>query len=139
MRSYVNVSRIVRTAGCCGVNRMIVCGQVKIDRQIARDGAEQVQVDVHRSLAPVLRKLKSDKYQLVALEQTTNSCSLYSFSFARRTALVIGHERKGLTEEILNLVDHVVEIPVFGLPYSHNVATATAMGLYEYCRQFPEG
>ena len=26
-------------------------------------------------------------------------------------------------------------IPVFGLPYSYNVATATAMALYEYCRQ----
>jgi len=29
----------------------------------------------------------------------------------------------------------VIEIPVFGLPYSYNVATATALALYEYCRQ----
>ena len=39
----------------------------------------------------------------------------------------------------LNLLDDVVEIPVWGLPYSHNVATAAAMALYEYCRQFPDG
>ena len=40
---------------------------------------------------------------------------------------------------VLALVDDVVEIPVYGLPFSYNVATAAAMALYEYCRQFPEG
>ena len=52
---------------------------------------------------------------------------------------MIGNERLGLTDESLNLLDRVVEIPVYGLPYSHNVATAVAMALYEYCRQFPRG
>ena len=110
-----------------------------MDPTIARDAVDQVEVDTRRSLAPVLKRLKSAGYQLVGLEQTTNSESLFSFSFVRRTVLVIGHERHGLTEEVLNLLDHVVEIPVYGRPYSHNVATATAMALYEYCRQFPEG
>ena len=36
-------------------------------------------------------------------------------------------------------VVHAYEIPVYGLPYAHNVATATAMALYEFCRQYPEG
>ena len=35
--------------------------------------------------------------------------------------------------------DDVVEIPVYGLPHAYNVATATAMALYEYCRQYPSG
>ena len=47
----------------------------------------------------------------------------------RRTALVIGNERTGLTDDILAMLDDVVEIPVWGLPYSYNVATATAMAL----------
>jgi tRNA G18 (ribose-2'-O)-methylase SpoU len=47
----------------------------------------------------------------------------------------VGNERTGLDAPSLALVDYVVEIPVFGLPYSHNVATATAIALYEYCRQ----
>ena len=54
-------------------------------------------------------------------------------------ALVIGNERLGLTEEELRVVDRVVEIPVYGLPYAYNVATAAAMALYEYCRQYPDG
>lgn len=139
MRSNVNLSRIVRAAGCCGVTRMIVGGKPKIDRKIARDAIEQVQVDFRRSLPPALRKLKAEGYELVGLEQASGSQYLYDFSFKARTVLVIGHERLGITEEVLKLLDHVVEIPVYGMPHSHNAATAAAMALYEYCRQHGMG
>ena len=82
---------------------------------------------------------QAEGYRLVGLEQTSGACSLYQFSFARQSALVVGNERSGITEEVLKLLDDVVEIPVYGLPYSHNAATATAIALYEYCRQFPNG
>ena len=135
MRSNVNLSNIVRTAGCCGITRLIACGSPKIDKTIARDGADQVRIEVHRTLPPVLKELKGDGYVLVGLEQTTGSVSLHEYKFERRTALVIGNERLGLTEEELRLMDAVVEIPVWGLPHAYNVANATAMALYEYCKQ----
>src|SRR5438094_6517989 len=113
MRSNVNLSNIVRTAGCCGVTRLIACGSPKIDRTIARDGADQVHIEVHRTLPPVLQDLKRDGYTLVGLEQTTNSVSLHAYHFPRRTALVIGNERLGLTDEELQLVETIVEIPVW--------------------------
>jgi tRNA G18 (ribose-2'-O)-methylase SpoU len=137
MRSNVNLSTILRTAGCCGVERMIICGNPRIDRTIARDGADRVRIEVRNSLPPVLRTLRADGYRLVGLEQTTNSASLHTYDFPARTALVIGNERAGLAPEALELMDDCVEIPVWGLPYSYNVATATAMALYEYCRQHP--
>jgi len=138
MRSNVNLSNIVRTAGCCEITRLIACGSPKIDKTIARDGADHVRIEVHRTLPPVLKELKAEGYTLVGLEQTTKSASLHDYRFSRRTALVIGNERLGLTEEELGLVDAVVEIPVWGLPYAYNVANATAMALYEYCKQWPE-
>lgn len=139
LRSQVNLARIVRTAGCCGLTRVIACGPAKIDRDIARDAIEQVQLETHRTLPPVLKKLRAEGFALVGLEQTTNSQDLHSFAFPRKTALVVGHERNGLTDEELALVDHVVEIPVWGRPYSYNAATAASLALYEYCRQYPEG
>lgn len=137
MRSNVNLSTIVRTAGCCAAERVIVCGAARIDRSIARDGADSVPVEVRSSLAPVLRRLRVNGYRLVGLEQATGAVSLPAFAFPRRTALVIGNERLGLLPDALELLDDCVEIPVWGLPYSYNVATATAMALYEYCRQHP--
>jgi tRNA G18 (ribose-2'-O)-methylase SpoU len=53
--------------------------------------------------------------------------------------LIVGAEREGLTDEELQLLHRVVEIPVYGQPASYNVATATTMAVYEYCRQFPNG
>jgi tRNA G18 (ribose-2'-O)-methylase SpoU len=139
MRSNVNLSRIVRAAGCCGVQRVIACGAARIDQKIARDGAETVEIEVHRTLPPVLKRLREEGYQLVGLEQTSGSQCLFDFPFVRKTVLVIGNERLGLEPDVLALVHHTVEIPVYGLPYAHNVATATAMALYEFCRQFRRG
>jgi tRNA G18 (ribose-2'-O)-methylase SpoU len=139
MRSNINLSRIARAASCCGLTRLICCGPAKLDRKIARDATDTLEIEAHRTLGPVLAKLREQGYRLVGLEQTSNSQDLHHFRFERRTALVIGNERTGLTDDVLKLLDDVVEIPVWGLPYSYNVATATAMCLYEYCRQFPDG
>ena len=106
---------------------------------LVRDGADTLSIETHRTLLPVLDSLRGDGYRLVGLEQTSNSSNLHHYEFARRTALVIGNERTGLTEDILKRLDDVVEIPVWGLPYSYNVASAATMALYEYCRQYPEG
>jgi len=139
LRSNVNLSRIVRAASCCGVRRVICSGNAKVLGKIARDAGDSLQVEAHRTLPPVLRRLRQEGYHLVGLEQTNDSQSLFEFPFRRETVLVVGNERLGIDPELLRLLEATVEIPVYGLPYSHNVATATAMALYEYCRQYPAG
>ena len=139
LRSHVNLSTIMRMAGCSGVNKVIATGNAKVNAKIARDGAEQVELMTKNSLPPVLKKLKQDGYKLVGLEQTTNSSSLHSYEFPHKCVLVVGSEREGLSQECLDLLDATVEIPVWGLPYSYNVASATSLAVYEYCRQYPEG
>lgn len=139
MRSQVNLSRIVRMAGCCGLTEIIAIGNSKVDPKIGRDGAEQVTVTSRRTIGPVLDKLRAQNIPIIGLEQTTNSVNLHEYSFPREMALVIGSEREGLSEEALSRIDVAVEIPVWGLPYSYNAACAAIMALYEYCRQYPEG
>jgi len=139
LRSHVNLSTIFRTAGCCGIKQIIATGNAKLVGKIARDGADEVCLTVKNSLAPVLKKLKKDGYVLVGLEQTTHSTPLADYRFNKKMVLVVGSEREGLADDCLALLDAVVEIPVWGLPYSYNVATATSMAMYEYCRQHPNG
>jgi tRNA G18 (ribose-2'-O)-methylase SpoU len=137
MRSHVNLSHIVRTCGCFGIRRVVACGAAGLHGRIARDGADAVTFDVHRSLPPVLDRLRAEEYQIVGLEQTTGAESLFSFSFLARTVLVIGNERLGLEPEVLERLDRVAEIPLAGMPHSLNAATSAAIAVYEYCRQFP--
>ena len=137
MQSHVNLSHIVRTCGCFGIARVIACGAAGLHGRIARDGAESVEVAVHRSLPPVLDRLRAEGYQIVGLEQTTRSESLFDFHFTAQTVLVIGNERAGLTQDELDRLDRVAEIPMAGLPHSLNAATSTSIAIYEYCRQHP--
>lgn len=156
MRSNVNLSRIVRVAGSAGVRTVVVCGAARIIGKIARDSlaegasdavggddeggrASGVEIRVHRTLAPVLKELAAEGYRLVGLEQTTGSQRLFDYPFARRTVLVVGNERAGLEQEVLDVLDDVVEIPVYGPPFAYNAATAATMAMYEYCRQYPRG
>lgn len=137
MRSHVNLSHILRTCGCFGITRLVACGAAGIHGRIARDGAHSVEVVVHRSLPPVLDRLRDEGYELVGLEQTTRSEPLFQFEFRERTALVVGNERHGLGQEELDRLDRVAEIPMAGMPHSLNAATAASIAIYEYCRQWP--
>ncbi|MCE5303991.1 MAG: hypothetical protein LLF97_12915 [Planctomycetaceae bacterium] len=139
MRSNVNLSRIMRAAGCCGVTRIVCCGNARPIGKIARDAGEVLHVEVHRTLPPVLERLRAEGFTIVGLEQTSNAVSIFEFAFPRKTVLVVGNERSGIEPEVLHMVDRVVEIPVYGRPYAHNAATATAIAMYEYCRQYPRG
>ena len=138
-RSKVNLSNIVRTCGCFGIRHLITCGSSKLDEKIAREAAQEISIEVHRSLPPVLDKMRHAGWELVGLEQSTHSECLFSFPFVSKTVLVIGNERLGIDPEILDQLDRVAEIPMAGLPHSLNAATSTAVAIYEYCRQFPNG
>ena len=138
MHSNVNLSRIVRAAGCCGVRRVISCGNASVNQKIARETGSDLELENHRTLSPeLLRKWKSQGWRLVGLEQTNDSYWLHEYAFPQKTLLVVGNERLGIDPELLRVLDDVVEIPMYGLPNSHNAATATAIAMYEYCRQWP--
>jgi len=137
MRSHVNLSHIVRSCGCFGIGRVVACGHARLHERIARDGADSVTLEIHRSLPPVLDRLRAEGYQLVGLEQTTHAEPLFEFAFVVRTALVVGNERTGLEPDVLARLDRVAEIPMAGMPHSLNAATSAAIAIYAYCRQHP--
>lgn len=137
LRSKANVAAILRTTGCCGIERVILEGDRKINRKIARDGAEQVTIENRRTLLPALLHLREEGYTLIGLEQTSNSSPIRGYTFPQNSVLVVGNERSGISQQILDILDDVIEIPVYGLPHSYNVATATSIALYEFRSQNP--
>jgi tRNA G18 (ribose-2'-O)-methylase SpoU len=139
LKSQVNLSRMVRLVSCAGITKIITSGNPKVDPKIARDGVDHVEIVRKRTLLPVLKQLKTDGFHIVGLEQTNDSCNLFEYQYPRKTALLIGHERHGIPDNELAITDDCIEIPVYGLPYSYNVVTATTMAVYEYCRQYPRG
>jgi len=78
----------------------------------------------------LLQEHKDNGHQLVALEQTNTSVPYHHATYEAPVTLVVGHEREGVRQELIDMVDMTVEIPVHGLGNSHNVATATGIVLY---------
>ena len=82
---------------------------------------------------PVIEHLKKDGHRIIALEQTANSVPYHKLPtthYQLPTTLIVGHERQGVRQELLDLADTIIEIPIRGLGNSHNVAMATAIIVY---------
>lgn len=80
---------------------------------------------------PLIQKLKKQKYQIVSVEQTKESEGFIEAAYRFPLALILGHERWGVDELLLDLSDLIVEIPMLGMGNSHNVAMTAAIILSE--------
>ena len=69
-----------------------------------------------------LNFLKSRNYQIISIEQTDQSVAFDKAEYKTPVAFIFGHEREGVTQEILEKSDLVVHIPMLGMGNSHNVA-----------------
>lgn len=82
---------------------------------------------------PLVQKLKEEGQTIIALEQTDTSVpynKLPTTNYKLPTTLLLGHERRGVRDELLALADHIIEIPILGAGNSHNVATSCGIILY---------
>ena len=81
---------------------------------------------------PVLlvASLKEHGSHIVALEQTSQSVPYHKANYSLPLTLIIGHERQGVRQELVDLADTVIDIPILGIGNSHNVAVSTGIVLY---------
>lgn len=144
IRSLYNTGSIFRTADGAGVDRVILCGITprpdqggKQRRAIAKTalGAEDtVPWDYEPDVRLALTRLRADGYQIVAVETSPDSVSVFDFTPAWPVCLVFGHEKDGVSPELASHIDTVVRIPMLGQKRSLNVATAAGVVLYDLVR-----
>lgn len=138
IRSCFNVGSIFRTSDATGVDKIYLCGytptpdkEPKISKTAL--GAEQsVLWEKANQTWRIIKKLKSEGFLIIALEQTKKSKNIFEYKIPQNTpiALIAGHERNGLSKEIINHTDGVVEIPMLGKKESLNVSVAVGVALY---------
>lgn len=150
VRSCHNVGSLLRTADGLGVNKVYLTGytpyptqkgdkrlphlSAKIQKQIDKTalGADKTVEWEHQSdIFALIKDLKRQEYTLTALEQADNSIALNQYKPESKTALIVGREVEGIEPEVLEIVDKILEIPMFGQKESFNVAQAAAMALYK--------
>ena len=72
-----------------------------------------------------------------ALEQAECSVSLEKFSpdKNKKYAVIVGHEVKGVQQEVVDVCDICIEIPQFGTKHSLNVSVATGIVLWDLLKK----
>ncbi|MGO9389129.1 TrmH family RNA methyltransferase [Rhodoblastus sp.] len=75
-------------------------------------------------------RAKADGYQIAAVELASNSVRPEAFTPNFPVCLVLGGEFDGVSQEVVDLADAVIEIPMRGMANSINVSTAAAIVLY---------
>jgi tRNA G18 (ribose-2'-O)-methylase SpoU len=80
----------------------------------------------------MIKKLKKQGFEIIALEQTPKSEILFEMDFKNpNIALVLGNEVEGISPETLKHCDRHAEIPMYGQKSSLNVAIAAGIAMYE--------
>jgi tRNA G18 (ribose-2'-O)-methylase SpoU len=139
IRSVWNVGSIFRTADAVGLGGLFLTGMTatpprKDIEKTALGATLTVPWDYWQDSLAAARRIKEQGIALVALEQTSRSVDWQEFQFPFPHCFVVGHEVSGVRQEILDLADHVVEIPMAGTKQSLNVAVSFGILAYQVRR-----
>ncbi len=140
LRSAFNVGSIVRTADSALLKTLYMCGYTaapphKKLEKTALGALEYVPCEYRKTTLEAVEELKSQGIKTVAMETTNQSKLLWEYDFDLPVALILGNEALGVSEDVLNVVDDIVEIPMLGFKNSINVAVAFGIVISEIQRQ----
>jgi len=139
IRSAHNVGSIFRTADAAGISKLYLCGYTPapVDEyglvrsriaKVALGGEKTVPWEKIFSVARLIARLRQEGKKIFAVEQSKKSVPYQRLHLSKKqltsAVLVMGNEVKGLPAGVLNRVDKILEIPMFGKKESLNVAVA---------------
>ena len=143
IRSMENVGSIFRTADAAGVSKIFLTGitpkppRKEIDKA-ALGAVDFVDWEYTENIKFLVSKLKKENIKIIALEQDPSSAPYTSYKIPNaddHIAVIVGNEVDGISKEILDLANEIIEIPMHGKKNSLNVAVATGIALFSIRRE----
>jgi|GEM_PF-213690 len=128
-----NVSAVMRTAEGLGFQPFhIVAGDASFKHSKRTTQGAQKWLDVSMWESPVecAASLRTSGYQIVVTHLAEDAVPLGDLDLTRRSAIVFGNERSGVSQEMLSEADVTCIIPSPGFIQSYNISVAAAMTLY---------
>ena len=127
-----NVGAIFRLADAVAAEKVILCGDTETPpsvriRRASINTTEWVACSYSPTAVGALQELKSQsrqggtKVKIIAVEQNEKSVPYDKANYSFPIALVVGHETEGVSKEVLEIADQIVEIPMWGVNKSLNV------------------
>ncbi len=138
----LNIGSLFRLSDALGIKKLYLCGDTPIPpnskiNKTSRSTEKYVDYDYHENASRLIIALKQKGILIVSLEISQNSIAIQSDQLREKIhtrkniCLILGSEKKGISELLLNLSDLTVHIPMFGKNSSMNVITAASIACYE--------
>ncbi|WP_166368947.1 tRNA (guanosine(18)-2'-O)-methyltransferase TrmH [Psychromonas sp. SA13A] len=133
-----NLAAIVRTADAMGINNVHATWDIdstRISRNVASGSQKWVNVHSHETTQDAIAVMREQGMQIIATNLSATAIDFREVDYTKPTAIIMGQEKYGISEEALALADQDVIIPMVGMCQSLNVSVASALIMYEAQRQ----
>ncbi len=138
IRSLNNIGSVFRTADAFLVEKIYLCGITatpphKDIRKTALGATESMAWEYRKSTLQLVEELKTKNHVLWAVEQAEGATLLNELKIesAKHHVFVFGNEVKGVSQEVVDLCDGVVEIPQFGTKHSLNISVSVGVVIWD--------
>jgi len=138
-----NIGSVFRLADAIAAEKVYICGDCDYPpssriHKAAVGTEEWVPWEKKDTALEVVEELKKKSIQIVSVEQDKRSIpyTLLSSKIQTPIALVVGHETHGVSKEVLDSSDLIVELPMFGINKSINVWGSLAIISYKVLEDF---
>lgn len=137
-----NVGSIFRLADAVAAEKVYLCGQTLIPpnsriKKASINTTGWVNWEYVENVAAAIVNLKSKiiNLQVIAVEQNPRSIPFYQAKYTFPLAIVVGNETTGVSKEVLDMADTIVELPMWGVNKSLNVMVSLGIVLYDIVTQ----
>lgn len=128
-----NVSAVMRSAEAFGLQELhFVENQpkYKISQRTSKGTDKWLDVIRWKKSLDCANNLKSRGYQIIATHLDSTAVPISTVDFSKKTALILGNEKDGVSKEILEMSDARCIIPMQGFAESFNISVAAAISFY---------
>ena len=135
--SAENVGSIVRSCAALGVNSLVFANETphpfnRRALRVAMGHSHMIKVHMHQDIKLTIKTMQERGYRVYAAEVCEGSTPLSEVQTPDKWVLIMGHEGRGISEDILELVDEVVTIEMQEGVKSLNVGVAASLMMYKF-------
>ncbi|MBI5020575.1 MAG: RNA methyltransferase [Ignavibacteriales bacterium] len=135
-----NVGVVVRNCAGLGVGAILIgknSSSPYLRRAVRNSMGSVFALPIYHStnLRDDLLSLKKDYSVKIISAHLTNSSNINSADFGKDICIILGNEGYGISDNIINISDELISIPMENNTDSLNVSSASAIFLYEVQRQ----
>ncbi len=139
IRSLNNIGSVFRTADAFIVEKIFICGYTatppnKDIHKTALGSTESVEWEYRKNIEELIYELKEKEVFIWSIEQAKNSKKLngLNISLNKKHAIIFGNEIKGISQNVIDLSNEVIEIEQFGTKHSLNISNCSAILIWEF-------